>query len=69
MHQSLIQWIGDDVEVVLADSSVSISYAGTDEWNFEGIECFSGRVYEGDVIKIFDDDQQLIHVVGSHSFN
>ena len=37
MHESFIQWIGDDVEVVLADSSVSISYAGTDEWNFEGM--------------------------------
>jgi len=34
MHQSLIQWIADDAEVVQADSSVSISYVGTDEWNF-----------------------------------
>jgi len=31
MFQSLIQWIRDDVEVVSADSSVSISCAGTDE--------------------------------------
>jgi len=31
MHQSLIQWIGDNVEVLLADSSVSISYAEADE--------------------------------------
>jgi hypothetical protein len=69
MHQSLIQWIGDDVEVVLADSSISISYAGIDEWNFEGMECFSRKVYEGDVIKLFYDDQQLIQAVGSQSFN
>jgi len=69
MHQSLIQWIVDDVEVVLADSSVSISHAGTDEWNFEGMECFSRKVYEGDVIKVFDDNQQPIQAVGSQSFN
>jgi len=56
MHQSLIQWIVDNVEVVLGDTSVSISYAEMDEWNFEGMECFSGKVYEGDVIKVFDDD-------------
>ena len=40
MHQSLIQWIGDNVEVVRADSSISISYTRIDEWNFEGMECF-----------------------------
>jgi hypothetical protein len=52
LHESLIQWIENDVEVVPADSSVSISYAGTNEWNFEGMECFSGKDYEGDVIKV-----------------
>jgi len=69
VHQSLIQWIGDDVDVVLADSSVSISYARTDEWNFEGMECFSRKIFEGDVIKVFDDNQQPIQAIGSHSFN
>jgi hypothetical protein len=65
----LIQWIGDDVELVPADSSVSISYVGTYEWNFEGMECFSRKVYEGDAIKVFDDNQQPIQAVGSLSFN
>jgi len=69
MHQSLIQWIGDDVEIVPANSSVSISYAGIDEWNFEGMECFPEKVYEGDVIKVFDDNQQRIQAIGSQSFN
>jgi len=69
MHQSLIQWIGDDVEVVLAHSSVSVSYAKADEWNFEGMKCFSGKVYEGDVIKVFDNNQQPIQAVGSQCFN
>jgi hypothetical protein len=57
MHQSLIQWIGDTVEVVLGDSSVSVAYVSPDEWNFEGAECFSRNIHEGDIIKVFDDDQ------------
>jgi len=69
MHQSLILWIGDDVEVGQADSSVSISYAGTDEWNFEGMECFFEKIYKESVINVFDDDQQSIQAVGSQSFN
>jgi hypothetical protein len=47
------------------ESSVSISYAKADEWNFEGMECLSRKVYEGDVIKVFDDDQQPIQADGS----
>jgi hypothetical protein len=69
MHQSLIQWIGDSVKVVPTDSSISISYVEADEWNFEGMECFSRKVYEGDIIKVFEDGQQLIQSVGSQSFN
>ena len=60
MHQSLIQWIGDTMDIVPADSSISISYAEVDEWNFEGMECFCGKIYEGDIIKVFEDDQQPI---------
>jgi hypothetical protein len=64
----LIQWIGDTVEVVPRDSSVSVAYVYPDEWNFEGVECFSRKIHEGDIIKIFDDDQQPIQAIGSESF-
>jgi hypothetical protein len=64
----LIQWIGDTFEVVLGDSSVSVSYVSPDEWNFEGDECFFGKIYEGEIIKVFDDDQQSIQAIGSESF-
>jgi len=63
MHQRLIQWIGDNMEVVLADFFVSISYAEADEWKFEGMECFSRKVYERDIIKVFEDSQQPIQAV------
>jgi hypothetical protein len=43
MHQCIIQWIGDAIEVVQADTSVTIAAADPAGWNFEGIESFYGK--------------------------
>ena len=43
MHQCLIQWIGDVVEVVAADLSFSIASAEACEESYEKISCFSGQ--------------------------
>ena len=40
MHQYLIQWRGDDVELVHADESVSIAIADPFFWELEDFECF-----------------------------
>jgi len=65
MHQCVIQWIGDAVEVVQADSSV-IAIVEPSEWvDFERIECFSGKTWEEGIITISDDSQQPIQAVGS----
>jgi hypothetical protein len=40
-----------------------------DEWNFEGMECFSRKIYEGYIIKVFKDGQRPIQAVVSQSFN
>jgi hypothetical protein len=68
MHQCLIQWQGDNVEVVQADTSVSIATADLAYWEFEDCECFSRRIWEGGVIKINGERQQLIQAIGSESF-
>ena len=44
MHQCLIQWQGDNVEVIQADTSVSVATTDPAYWEFEDCECFSGRV-------------------------
>jgi hypothetical protein len=44
MHQCLIQWQGDIVEVVLANMIVSVVIADPACWEFEDCECFSRRV-------------------------
>ena len=54
MHQCLIQWHGDDVELVHADDSVSIATADPMYWELEDFECFSSKLWEGGFIKIND---------------
>ena len=42
MHQCVVQWIGDSVEVINADSSFNIAMADLDIWSGQGIRCISG---------------------------
>ena len=46
MHQCLIQWHGDDVELVCADESVSIATADPVYWELEDFECFSSKLWK-----------------------
>jgi len=48
MHQCLIQWQGNNVKVVQADASVNVATVDSLIWEFEDVECFSGRNWEGD---------------------
>jgi hypothetical protein len=47
MHQCLIQWDGDEVEVVHADDSITISLAAMNVWDAEDQEPISGISLEG----------------------
>jgi len=42
MHQYLVQWDGDEVEVVPADDSSEVSLADMNAWDAEGQEPISG---------------------------
>jgi hypothetical protein len=47
MHQCLIQWDGDEVDVVHADDSVEVSHAAMSVWDAEDQELISGISLEG----------------------
>jgi hypothetical protein len=47
MHQCLIQWNGDEVEVVHANDSIKISLAAMSIWDAEDQEPISGISLEG----------------------
>jgi hypothetical protein len=65
MHQCLIQWIGDIVEVVSADSLFNIALAEAHTWSFETAYYFSGKAWETDFLKMVDYEQTPIQAVGS----
>ena len=67
MHQCLIQWHGDDVELVHANESVSIAAANPMYWELEDFECFSSKLWEGGFIKISNEGQQPIQAIGFQS--
>ena len=65
MHQCLVQWIGDVVEIVSADSSSNIALADLPKGSYERTSCISGEIWETDFLKVADYDIQPIQAVGS----
>ena len=64
MHQCLIQWIRDVVEVVAANSSFIIASAEACEESYEKISCFSGQVWETKFLKIADYEMSSSQTIG-----
>ena len=67
MHQCLIQWHADDVELVRVDESMSITTVDPVYWELKEFECFSGKLWEGGFIKISNEGQQPIQAIGFES--
>jgi hypothetical protein len=67
MHQQLVQWVDDDVEVVQADDSVSVANGESAFWEYQGIDCFLGKDWGEGPVEPVSSDQQPIQVVGSYS--
>ena len=63
MHQCLVQWVGDKIEIVLGDSSYVIASAESD--TYERTRCISREVWEKDFLKVADYEIPLIQGVGS----
>ena len=53
------------LEVVSADSSFSIASAETHTWSYERVNCFSGKAWEKDFLKVADYELTPIQAVGS----
>ena len=54
MHQCIIQWIEDSVEVVHVDSSFNISTADPEAWSGLDLRCISGEAWEEGILKMAD---------------
>jgi hypothetical protein len=67
MHQQLVQWVDDDVEVVQTDDLVSVANVEPAFWEYQGIDCFSGKDWGEGPVEPISHDQQPIQAVGSYS--
>jgi hypothetical protein len=63
MHQCLIQWVGDKIEVVPSDSSYIIASAESN--TYERTRCISGEAWEKEFLKVADYKILPIQAVGS----
>jgi len=67
MHQCLVQWVGDKIEIVPEDSSYVI--ASAEAHTYETTRCISGEVWEKDFLKVVDYEIPPIQAVLTKSFN
>jgi len=63
MHQCLVQWVGDKIEIVPGDSSYVSASVESD--TYERTRCISGEVWEKDFLKVADYEIPPIRAVGS----
>jgi hypothetical protein len=64
LHQFLVQWVGDQVEVIEADTAMCIALMETPmEWQHGNMRCLTGRDLSGyDFISVDRDSFVPIHV-------
>jgi hypothetical protein len=64
LHQFLVQWVGDQVEVIEADTAMCIALMETPmEWQHSNMRCLTGRDLSGyDFISVERDSFVPIHV-------
>jgi len=63
MHQCLVQWVGDKIEVVPGDSSYVV--ASAESHTHERIRCILGEAWEKEFLKVADYEIPLIQAIGS----
>jgi len=63
MHQCLLQWVGDKIEVVPGDSSYIIVSVEPD--TYEQTKCLLGEAWEKEFLRVVDYEIPPIQAVGS----
>ena len=54
MHQCLIQWVGDAVEIVSIDSSFCVASAEAHIVSYDNMNCLSGQAWKKDFFRMAD---------------
>ena len=65
MHQCLIQWVDDIVEIVSAHSSFSVASAEAHIMSYDQMNCLSGQAWEKDFLRVVDYESASMHASNS----
>jgi hypothetical protein len=63
LHQFLIQWVGDDVEVVHANTSTCVPMVDSSIWTHDDVKCLLGLdLSDYDFLSVSKDGFVPVHV-------
>jgi hypothetical protein len=65
MHKCIIQWIGDSVEVVQGETSLTVAATEAQGWTYNRVSCISGKSWYTKYLKVSDFGLKPVQVVGS----
>jgi hypothetical protein len=65
MHQCIIQWIIDLVEVVQGETSLTVTATEAQGWTYDRVSCTSGKAWDTKYLKVSDFGLKLVQAVGS----
>jgi hypothetical protein len=65
MHQCIIQWIEDSVEVVQIETSFTVAATEAQGWTYDGVSCISGKAWYTKYLKVSDFGLKPVQALGS----
>jgi hypothetical protein len=65
MHQCIIQWIEDSVEVVQGETSLTVAATKAQGWTYDRVSCMFGKAWDIEYIKVTDFGLKPVQAVGS----
>jgi hypothetical protein len=65
MHQCIIQWIGDLVEVVQGETSLTVAATEAQGWTYDRVSCISRKEWDTKYFKLSDFSLKPVQAVGS----
>jgi hypothetical protein len=66
MHQCIIQWIRDSMEVVQGETSLIVAATKAQGWTYDRVSCISEKAWDTKYLKVSDFGLNTVQAVGSN---
>jgi hypothetical protein len=65
MHQGIIQWIRDSVEMVKGETSLTVAATEAQGWIYDRVSCISGKTWDTKYLNVSNFELKPVQAVGS----